>query len=185
MSNPVRVVDPVTLPVTLAETKQHLRVDHTDDDAMIQLYLDAAINHLDGASGWLARALVEQTWAETFSSFARCLRLAVAPVAAIVSVIYLDADAVEQTVSPDEYSLSGAELVFDTDYAFPTINAEPNSLTVTYEAGEAIAPAAVRAAILLMVGDMYANREGKTDGGLIVNPTVRMLLNPFRRGWAA
>jgi len=44
-------------------------------------------------------------------------------------------------------------------------------------------PAAVRAAILLIVGDLYANREGRFVGTTQTdNPAVQMLLGPYRLG---
>lgn len=41
-------------------------------------------------------------------------------------------------------------------------------------------PAPVSAAILLAVGDLYENREGKTESRLIDNLTYLRLLNPYR-----
>ncbi|AJQ86092.1 head-tail connector protein [Xanthomonas oryzae pv. oryzicola] len=41
-------------------------------------------------------------------------------------------------------------------------------------------PAALKAAILLLVGDLYANREASIQG-LSENPAVSRLLFPFRR----
>lgn len=48
--------------LTLADAKQHLRVDFEDDDGVIESYIAAAIQNIDGRDGWLGRALVEQTW---------------------------------------------------------------------------------------------------------------------------
>lgn len=42
------------------------------------------------------------------------------------------------------------------------------------------APAALRAAILLLVGDLYANREASVEG-LSENPAVDRLVFPYRR----
>lgn len=43
-------------------------------------------------------------------------------------------------------------------------------------------PASVKAAILLMLGDLYSNREGGVFGTIhTVNPTVERLLWPHRR----
>lgn len=44
-------------------------------------------------------------------------------------------------------------------------------------------PASVKAAILLIVGDLYANREGRFVGTTQTdNPAVQMLLGPYRLG---
>lgn len=41
-------------------------------------------------------------------------------------------------------------------------------------------PAPVKAAALLLVGDLYANREAQTDRPLTRNPTFENLLAPYR-----
>lgn len=51
------------------------------------------------------------------------------------------------------------------------------------EGAEVPLPASVRAAILLIVGDLYANREGRFVGTTQTdNPAVQMLLGPYRLG---
>lgn len=42
------------------------------------------------------------------------------------------------------------------------------------------APAPVKAAALLLVADLYANREAQTERPLSENPAYRRLLNPYR-----
>lgn len=43
-------------------------------------------------------------------------------------------------------------------------------------------PASVKAAVLLILGDLYAVREGAVVGDTVVaNPTVERLLMPFRK----
>lgn len=41
-------------------------------------------------------------------------------------------------------------------------------------------PAPVAAAVLLQVGDLYANRERQADRQLYANQTYERLLNPYR-----
>lgn len=183
MSNPVRTVAPTATPISIAEAKEHLRVDASDEDESIAIYIAAATAHLDGARGWLGRALALQTWQEQFPGFCRRIRLAVAPVVAISSVAYADADGVAQTVGAENYVIDGDDLVFVEDYSFPTTRGNLFDLTVTYQAGYASIPDDLRAAMLLIVGDLYANREGQSDDALAINATVRMLLEPHRRSW--
>lgn len=42
------------------------------------------------------------------------------------------------------------------------------------------APAPVKAAALLLVGDLYSNREALVERPLSKNPTFERLLNPYR-----
>ena len=50
-SSPVRTVAPAADVVTLAEAKAHLRVEHTEEDALITTYLLADITRLGGWTG--------------------------------------------------------------------------------------------------------------------------------------
>ncbi|WP_353618339.1 head-tail connector protein [Paracidovorax avenae] len=42
------------------------------------------------------------------------------------------------------------------------------------------APAPVKSAALLLVADLYANREASSERPLVRNPTFALLLNPYR-----
>lgn len=42
------------------------------------------------------------------------------------------------------------------------------------------APGPIRAAVLLMVGELYAHRERSTDRVIHLNQTYHALLNPYR-----
>lgn len=45
---------------------------------------------------------------------------------------------------------------------------------------DATAPAPVKAAAMLLVGDLYSNREALVERPLSKNPTFERLLNPYR-----
>jgi len=53
-----------------------------------------------------------------------------------------------------------------------------NYIGVVYADGEA--PAPVKSAALLMVGDLYENREAQTERPLSENKAFIRLLNPYR-----
>lgn len=63
-----RIVAPMVPPVSLDQLQRHLRIEPGDDDAYAQDCLDAAVAQFDGADGELGRALVSQTWRETFEA---------------------------------------------------------------------------------------------------------------------
>lgn len=189
---PILVAAPAVLPVSREECKLHLRVDGTDEDGLIDIYLAAAVAHLDGENGWLGRGIVAQTWSQQFDAFERSILLGLAPVTSIVSVVYEDADGVDQTVAAEQYELinggSAPEVRFVEDFSFPTVSDDLPVLTITFVSGygnDTDVPASIKAAILLMVGDMFQNREAKVDNGFIDNSTVRRLLDPYRTRWMA
>ncbi len=188
---PVLTDVPALRPVSLAEAKAHLRVDFSDDDTLISALIDAATAHIDGYTGILARALVTQTWRQDFCDWPgdRVLRLPLAPVASVESVKYFDAANVETTVSESgNYALledaRGPYIKFTSDFAAPALYDERDDrIRVTFVAGygdPSDVPAAIRAAVLLIVGDLYKNRDA---GETAPNAAATALLTPYRRVW--
>ena len=197
MHRPVLVTPPEILPVSLAEAKLHLRVDHGDDDALIASLIKAAVDHLDGWTGILGRCLVEQTWRQDFDALAGCLPLSLAPVAEIVSVEYVDENGVTRTLDGSDYALR----VDAGGRAFLNVSARPaaSSASVTYKAGyptipevpedgdtpavpaQSMVPDAIKAAILLLIGHWYANREAVAGEFSVVPMAVEALIAPYRR----
>lgn len=177
-------------PVTLPEFKKHCRIDGTDDDAVATIYLAAACAYVEK---WTGRQVTESSWSQQFDGFARSLRLDVSPLSAIDEVTYLDGDGVEQTVTGTNYFLVNGsagtpELQFIDDYEFPDVQDQRPVLTVEMTAGyEAEAPEAaiVKALVLLVGGDLYANREGRSEADLKPNGTVRSLMDLLRTKWMA
>lgn len=191
MIAPSLITGPTEPPVSLAEAKAHLRVDFTDDDTLISALVDAATAHIDGHTGILARALVTQTWRQDFCDWPgdRVLRLPLAPVASVESVKYFDAANVETTVSESgNYALledaRGPYIKFTSDFAAPALYDERDDrIRVTFVAGygdPSDVPAAIRAAVLLIVGDLYKNRDA---GETAPNAAATALLTPYRRVW--
>lgn len=200
MYRPVLVTAPALAPLTLADVKAHCRVDFIDDDDLLVGLIAAATALLDGWTGILGRCLCEQSWRQDWDLFGcRELRLPLFPVISIASVAYEDAAGASQTVAAADYKLlndeCGAFLRFAPDYAFPAVSEDYPSVHVTYLAGYATdtdatpnvasVPAAIKQAMLLLIGAWYENRE-QTVIGVPVAALPRSvasdaLLAPFRR----
>jgi uncharacterized phiE125 gp8 family phage protein len=190
MLAPVRTVAPETDPVTWPEADVHLRLDgDTTEQAFVESLIAAAAAHLDGWSGVLGRALVTQSWRQDFAGFG-CLRLPLAPVSSITSVTYYDGDNAQQTLATSVYQLltdaRGPLVDLKPDQDWPATYTRPEAVSVTYVAGYGAAadvPAAIRAAILLLVGHWYENREASVVGVSVAELplAVDRLLNPYRR----
>ena len=188
---PVLITAPAALPVALPDVKQHLRVDHDDENSLITAYIEAATAHLDGYSGALGRALINQEWRQDFDGFCRILRLPLPNVSA-AAVTYDDADGVEQTVAGGSFRILSdhisAYVAASLDTVWPSARMDAGSVRVTFTAGfgdePADVPASLRSAILLMVGDLYENRATVSERGsgrIDMSTTVNALIAPYRR----
>lgn len=90
MLTPVLVTPPATLAVTLAEVKDHLRIEHDDHDGKLTALIRAAVDHLDGWRGTLGRALITQGWRVDMACFVDPIRLPLLPIdTASIAVSYL------------------------------------------------------------------------------------------------
>ncbi len=196
MHRPVRVTPPAIQPVTLAEAKLHLRVDHDDEDALISNLIQAATGHLDGWTGILGHCLVEQVWRQDHDRFARELAIPLGPVISVQTVTWRDPAGLLNTVPSTAYDLcvdlaGSARIRFDPDYHFPTDLHESRAVAITCKAGYAnddgppvrsTVPDPLKVAILLLVGHWYQNREAVSAAGMAPLPfAVEALIAPYRR----
>ena len=94
------ITAPSILPVTVAEAKLHLRVDHSEEDDLIERAISSATGFVDGPDGFLGRALIDQTWELTLDEFpVNEIRIPLPPLIEVVSVVYDDADGNPQTIA--------------------------------------------------------------------------------------
>lgn len=180
---PVLVTAPTAQIVTLAEAKEHLRVEQDAEDALISGYIDAATGHLDGWNGILGRALALQTWEVSFDRFPAEIILPFGPVESVVSVTYKDADGVTQTVDAADYDVSKPRRLVAPvpGTSWPTATGR-DCVTVQWVAGGDI-PKQAKQAALLLIGGWYEVRESISEAKMSEVPFgVISLLSPLRRG---
>ena len=172
-------------PVSLAEAKKHCRADyHEDDDAYLDALVSAATEWVQKHTG---RTLSASTWTLTLDAFPDAINLPMPPANGIESVTYLDADGAAQTLASTQYRLYGAggfdpfmRPAWSTTWPV-TAKGEPDAVTIVYTAG-GTCPAAVKRAILLVVGHLYETREASTEGALQEIPFgVDALLKDYRQ----
>lgn len=179
----VVVVTPPAPDIDLDLVKGHLRVDHDDDDTLIEAFVAAVIDHIDGPGGWLDRAIWPQTLELRQNAFGGSIRLPYGPATSITSIKYVDPDGAEQTLSAPNYVLmNSGEVVLAHNASWPNLRGDAEGVRIRYVAGFATLPPAILSAVLLMVGDLYQNREtvGDVTGSIQMSMTVQALLAPFR-----
>lgn len=152
-------------PVTLAEAKLHLRVDHDDEDTLITNLIKVARELVEDAT-W--RTLLTTTWELRLDNWPGMpLQMPKAPLQSIVSIKYMDEDGLETTVAStvydaDTYSEPG-RLFFKKDQVWPSVNLyERGGVRIQFKAGwlaAANVPYKIKAAMQLLIGHLYENRE--------------------------
>lgn len=173
------ITAPTSDPVTLAEAKSQLRVDHSDEDARIASLIKAATAYLDGRTGILGRCLITQTWELLLDAFPdEDIEIPLGPVSSVTSIKYIDPNGIEQTIPGASYYVDTASLsawVIPQD-EWPLTMRTANAVAVRYVAGAAAAPEPIRHAILLLVATWYENRSTGE-----IPAAFGALITPFRR----
>ena len=195
--SPILVSPASVMPVSLDDAKSQLRVDHSDDDALISRLIESATGWIDGWSGVLGRAIMQQTWRQQYDSFASRMRLVVGPVLSVSSITYHDIDGNQQTVSSDVYALRNyadwAYVSLANDKEWPSHDGREAGIEINYVSGHASpgeVPAAIKHAILMLVASWYENREavggaiaGRSGDPVEIPLGVHELLAPYKRSY--
>lgn len=188
MSYLIKTVQPTSEPVSLAEAQLHLRLDTSGspashpDDSLVEVLISAA---RENAEQYINSTIAESTYSMQTTVNADYVSLQTFPVTNIASVTYVDGAGSIQTVNPSTYSINNyyrpARLYFTSTIA--------QDLTITFTAGytdgqipnQFPTPAGVKAAILLMVGNLYENRESVSNMQSYERPQSAIyLLTPHR-----
>lgn len=158
-------VRPTSPAISVADAKDRLAIAFGDDDLLLASYIAAATDYAEQYTG---RAVMAQTWQYYFDSFACSLLIYETDITSI-AVKYYDENNALQTLSPSAYYVDSVSYParITPALSFPsTIMSGPNSVIVEVVTGHADAkdaPACVIAAIALMAGHLYNNRENTSD----------------------
>lgn len=136
---PARLITPPTYePFTLEEAKDHLRVDHNDEDTQIELLLRSARYQ---AEKYLGLALHDQVWdiyLDEFPADDEPIRLIPSPVIEVVDLFYGGPGA-EQTFAAASYFADSVKLpnriALASGGSWPTVTAGPNVVRVRARVG--------------------------------------------------
>lgn len=177
---PIVTVAPTSEPVTLAEAKLHLRVDGTDEDALISGLIAAARDYVDSYTGTFTAPCTAQVRCDSFADFTNAPIL---PLGAVTGVSYVATDGTSQILASSVYEARSdglrASIALKAGQSWPAI--QPDSrITVTATVGYATVPPSIKQAILLLIGDWYANRENSGDGMTEAPHAVSALLANYR-----
>lgn len=157
-----RTHPPTEQPVTLAEMKEHLRVQHDAEDVVIFNLVNAATESVENRIG---KAFVDQTWAYSFYSPSGVVFLPKVPLIEVESITYFDVDGVEQTEDLDNYWVNSyvdkAAVEPRSGFAWPTTAIRRDAITIAFRAGygsQGAVPNDLKTAVMMTVQHWFHNR---------------------------
>jgi uncharacterized phiE125 gp8 family phage protein len=135
-------VPPVNEPLTAAEARARLNIGIDVSDAVVEAYLMAARQRIDGADGYLGRALISQTWQGMLDAFpvqnGDLIYIPLPPLQQITSIVYLDSDGAPVTMDPASYQVVKGPrpyVVPAFGTTWPAAGQMADAVTVTFIAG--------------------------------------------------
>lgn len=180
---------PAAEPVTLAEAKAHLRVDHEHEDILIASLILTSRLHVEAA---LDLALITQSWRMTIDAWpeTRRIELPLAPLQAVTAIRVRPADGAPYLLPASSYLVDvtsrPARIVWN-GAILPrpgvVVGGIEIEVTAGFGASTDAVPAPLRHAILMLVAHWYEHRDpvdiGSSDAR--VPDAVSDLIKPFRR----
>lgn len=140
------------------------------------------------------RALITQTWDYKIDGFpSDDIWLPRAPLVSVTSVSYVDSNGTTQTWDTANYGVDApaghecgpGRVIPDYGVSYPSTQQVPNAVTVRFVAGygaAAAVPAGIKAAMKLLIGHWWSNREAVVVGTIAstVPMAVDSLLWPYK-----
>lgn len=151
----LRTVSPSLEPLALQETKLYLRVEHDDEDDLIEQLIVAAREAAEAHTGL---SLITQTWQLSIADSVSCnVSLPHGPVQSVSSVVLTDRDGNETPLAAAAYRLNAARdglTLVSAQLAW--------RIVITYVAGFGAAaddvPASLKQGMLAHIGALYERR---------------------------
>ncbi len=202
--NPTLMTAPAIEPLTLAEAKEHLKIDHADEDNYITGLISAARRF---SEGYTRLALIEQTYKWTldrwpgyggandeshplFSGYQknRFIEVPIGPMLSVSSITTFDDADVGTVWNAENYYVSAPQnrIYRRTGVTWPIPGRAGGGIEILYKAGfgslASDIPQSLRQVLLQLVAHLYSNREPLTETAALNVPfTIREHLNLFRR----
>ncbi len=194
---------PAEEPVTRDEAKLWCRIDQTKEDILIDAIIVVARQQVEN---FTRKQLITATWEMTYDRFPGpagdsgsfgglygfetygVIELPKNPVQSIESIKYIDLNGVEITLAASEYITDvisePARITPAVDTFWPATEVRINTVTVEYKSGygdaAADVPEGIKAAMKLIILDLYAHREAQYEIILRENRLIDNLLNEYR-----
>lgn len=181
---------PSVEPVTVAEAKLFMRVDHSVDDTLIGALITAARLEVEN---FTHRQLITATWVMRMDMFPPSDQIDVPypPLQSVTSLVYNNTSNVATTLTANtDYTIdiyrTPGRIIPARNTAWPTTYGHINDVTLTYKAGYGDAstnvPGPLIQAVKMITAHLYEHREQFLDGQtqLVKVETAERLMNHYR-----
>lgn len=182
----LRTVAPEAEPVTLADARLNLRIEHDSEDALLEGLIRAAREEVEAACGL---ALIDQSWRLVLDRMPRSSRVLLRrhPVREILSVTVYDRDGAAAVIDPAQYQLDAHARPARLHFADgPAPGLALNGIEIDFTAGFGEAgtdvPDLLKRAMLLLVAHWYEFRAHFAPSAQPVSfpPGYERLIAPWR-----
>lgn len=200
----VLVEPPAVEPLTAAEAKARLNIGDEVSDEVMDALIAAARQTIDGAEGWLGRALITQVWRGTLDCFP-CweMNIPLPPLQDVLSINYIDATGAMGEF--DDYQIVPGRRPFVTPTfgkTWPATRFQSDAVSIDFIVGygqPSDVPEPIRSAVALIASNLRSltarnlfisatTTEGVGSTSYVVGPnaaqaidtTVSALLSTFR-----
>jgi len=169
----VQTAAPATSAVNLADVKAHLRITTSDEDGILEAYVNAAIDIVESKT---RRAIISRTFRYEQPEFSEDMEIPVAPLVSVQSVQYKNSNGTLTTWDSANYLVDSTSLLGIVRRAagvgFPTVLLNsPNGVQVNFTAGygttfDAV-PQGLRFIVLMLAGHYFVNRAPVNIGNIV------------------
>jgi uncharacterized phiE125 gp8 family phage protein len=166
-----QLTSPAGLAVNLADVKSHLRVTTSDEDGLLELYINAATQIVESKT---RRALISRTFRLELETFQDDIEIPIAPLVSVQSVRYYDSNGTLTTWDSANYLVDATRLLgivrTASGVSHPSTQLRsPNAVQVNFTAGHGATfdavPEGLRFIVILLAGHYFLNRAPMIVGG--------------------
>ncbi|MDR3527228.1 MAG: head-tail connector protein [Rhizomicrobium sp.] len=171
---------PSSEPVSLADAKAHLKIDGTEEDALVTSLITAARARTEWHCG---RALLTQNWCLRLDRWPsdNVVEIPLPPLQSVSSIATTNPDGIRNVMDPALYRIDAASEPARVCFATgPQHLRDRDGLEIAFTAGygeAAAVPQPIRQAILEITAELYAHRG---DDAVPVGRAGQVLLAPYR-----
>jgi uncharacterized phiE125 gp8 family phage protein len=183
------ITAPTEDPITREEVKHHSRIEGTQDDLFVEGLIKAAVDKFQKNT---CRQLVTGTYDLFLDEFTDPIEIPYSPLIDITDIHYFDSDGVDTLLPATVYEAStySEPGIVRRKYGqyWPGVRCHPESIRIRFRAGYGTAanvPEAIKAALKILVGHWFENREPGTTGTIYseIPETLQALIDLYKVPW--